>query len=84
MTLITIVLLTTTILLVDILQDIRNKTFLTYNQKALLMVAVITISTIIAITSPSMSAFIANAIGTCIWGYNLYKLQISKLGNPLV
>ena len=72
------------LLLVDMIQDIRNKTFLTYNQKAFLMVAIIAISTILTITSSHIVALIGNAVATCIWGYNLYTLQTSKLGKPLV
>ena len=79
-----ILLIAVTLLLVDIIQDSRNKTFLTYNQKALLMVAIITISTILTITSSHIVAFIASAASTCIWGYNLYTLQTSKLGKPRV
>ena len=79
-----LLLISIALILINSIQDIRNKVFLTYTQTAFLMLVIISVSIITVVTSTSVLEIICTALATCIWGYNLYTLQTSKLGETLV
>lgn len=76
--------LATALILANGVQELRNKTFLNYSQVSLLMITASIISVIISMLSTSIIPIICNAIAACIWGYNLYTYQTSKLGKSHV